>query len=831
MEIHVELLFGFSNLDLLCRSSPCQARTWQRLWRRCLSKSTISNPLQASSNGFEHKDKKVDIEDLFRLCFSAHIVKRVHALLVVSGTAQSIYVSTRLINLYAYHGELAFAHKTFGNIPSKDAYTWNSMIAAYVRTGSCSEALNCFNELISSATVLPDNYTFPPILKACQSLLDGQKIHCRVLKVGFLWDIFVAASLIHMYSRFGLVADAQIIFTYMPFRDSASWNAMISGLCLNGYVEKALEVVNEMRLEGIHLDPVTIASILPVCAFVGDFFSGIMIHVYAIKHGLEHEVFVSNALINMYAKFGYLQQAQEVFDKMLAKDRVSWNSIISAYEQNENGISAIRFFRGMQCLELKPDILTLVSLAASVAQLGDCQNGRLLHGFIVRRAYLMGNVIMGNAVLDMYAKLGILDYAQKVFHEMPKKDIISWNTLISGFTQNGLASEASEAFSELESCMEVTPNQGTWVSVLPAYSHLGALQQGMKIHGRVIKMSLHLDTYVGTCLIDLYGKCGRLDIALSLFYEVPSMSSVTWNAIISCHGIHGHVETCLNLFKEMLQEGVVPDHVTFLALLSACSHTGLVDKGQWCFHLMQDKFGIKPNLRHYGCMVDMLGRAGLLEKAYNFIKDMKVQPDSSVWGALLAACRTHGNVELAKYASDQLFSIDSENVGYYVLMSNIYANVGKWEGVNEMRSSALGRGLKKTPGWSSVEVCNKIDVFYTGNKSHPKYDQIYSELNSLTDKVKRLGYVPDYSFVLQDVEEDEKEHILSSHNERLAIAYALISTPSKSVIRIFKNLRVCGDCHNWTKFVSEISEREIIVRDSNRFHHFKDGACSCGDYW
>ncbi|KAL2933243.1 hypothetical protein RDABS01_016362 [Bienertia sinuspersici] len=692
------------------------------------------------------RKQTLEIEHLFRSCFSARAVKRVHALLVVSGTAQRIYVSTRLLNLYAYYGDLAFACKTFGHIPLKDAYTWNSMIAAYVRIGWCSEALNCFNELISSGEVPPDNYTFPPILKACQNLIDGKKIHSRVLKAGFMWDVFVAASLIHMYSRLGFVIDAQRLFENMPFRDSASWNAMISGLCLNDNLDKALDLVNDMRLKGIRLDPVTVASILPVCAFVGDFLSGSLIHLYAIKYGLEHEVFVSNALINMYSKFGYLQYAKEVFDKMSVKDIVSWNSIISGHEQQENAIYAINFFREMQCHGVQPDVLTLVSLAACVAHLGDCQNSRLLHGFIIRRAYLMANIIMGNAVLDMYAKLGILDYARKVFQEMPRKDIISWNTLITGYSQNGLATEAMEVFSDLEAHMEVTPNQGTWVSVIPACSHLGALQQGMKIHGRVIKMSLHLDTYVSTCLIDLYGKSGRLDIAL-----------------------------------------------------------------------------IKPSLKHYGCMVDLLGRAGLLDKAYNLIKDMPERPDSSIWGALLAACRTHGNIELAKFASDQLFSVDSENVGYYVLMSNIYANVGKWDRVNEVRSLALGRGLKKTPGWSSVEVSNKIDVFYTGNKSHPENDQIYLKLLTLTDEVKRIGYVPDFSFVLQDVEEDEKEHILTNHSERLAIAFALIRTPSKTAIRVFKNLRVCGDCHNWTKFVSMIAEREIIVRDTNRFHHFKDG--------
>ncbi|KAK9705708.1 hypothetical protein RND81_07G077000 [Saponaria officinalis] len=811
-----------------CRSTPCLSRILLRGW---VSISTLPSYLNDQTNGFENKKKKIDIEHLFKPCSSAHAVKKAHALLVVSGTTESVYVSTRLLNLYAHLGDLSSARKTFAHIPSKDGYTWNSMIAAFVRSGCGTDALNCFNELILSSEVSPDNYTFPPLLKACENVIDGQKMHCMVMKLGFVWDVFIAASLIHMYSRLRFAADARNIFENMPFRDSASWNAMISGFCLNGYLEEALDFVSKMRFEGVKLDTVTIASILPVYAQVGDFLSGVGIHLHAIKQGLEHEIFVSNALINMYGKFGYLQFAQGVFREMLTRDVVSWNSIVAAYEQNDDANSAIRFFREMQSHGFNPDILTLVSLASSVAQLGDHRNSKLLHGYITRRAYLMGNIILANAVLDMYAKLGILDYASQVFQKIPRKDIISWNTLIAGYSQNGLADEAIEAFSVLGACADVNPNQGTWVSVLPACSHLGALQYGMMIHGRVIKRPFHLDTYVATCLIDMYGKSGRLDDALSLFYQIPRTSSVPWNAIISCHGVHGHGDISLKLFRDMLQEGVDPDHVTFLSLLSACSHSGLVDEGQRYFHVMQHEFGTEPNLRHCGCMVDLLGRAGLLDKAYEFINSMTVQPDASVWGALLAACRTHRNVELAKLASDQLREIDTGNVGYYVLMSNIYANAGKWDGVKEMRSLALGRGLKKTPGWSSIELNNKVDVFYTGNKSHPSNERIYRELRILTEEVKRLGYAPEYSFVLQDVEDDEKELILSSHSERLAIVFGLISTPPKNTLRIFKNLRVCGDCHNWTKFVSKYAEREIIVRDSNRFHHFKDGTCSCGDYW
>lgn len=301
--------------------------------------------------------------------------------------------------------------------------------------------------------------------------------------------------------------------------------------------------------------------------------------------------------------------------------------------------------------------------------------------------------------------------------------------------------------------------------------------------------------------------------------------------MISCYGVHGDGEKALELFREMRAERVQPDHITFVSLLSACSHSGLVSDAQWCFNMMEEEYGIKPSLKHYGCMVDLFGRAGELEMAFNFIKTMPIQPDASAWGALLNACRIHGNIELGKHASERLFEVDSENVGYYVLLSNIYANVGKWEGVDDVRSLARDRGLRKNPGWSSIILNNKVDVFYTGNQTHPKCEEIYRELRDLTSKIKTIGYVPDLCFVLQDVEEDEKEHILMGHSERLAIAYGIISTSPKTPIRIFKNLRVCGDCHTVTKFISIITEREIIVRDSSRFHHFKGGTCSCGDYW
>ncbi|RDY04994.1 Pentatricopeptide repeat-containing protein, partial [Mucuna pruriens] len=789
--------------------------------------SAITGSLQQISHDRETKNTVVDFNIVFHSCTNVDVAKQLHSLLVVLGKAQNVVFFTKLVTLYATLGDLSLSRSTFKHIQRKNIYTWNSMVAAYVRCGRYHDCMDCVNELLSMSDIRPDFYTFPPVLKACVNVVDGEKIHCWVLKMGFEHDVYVAASLIHLYSRFGAVFVAHKVFVDMPIRDVGSWNAMISGFCQNGNAAEALGVLERMKVEGVKMDTVTVSSVLPLCAQSNDVVSGVLVHLYVIKHGLESDVFVNNALINMYSKFERLQDAQRVFDGMKVRDVVSWNSIIAAYEQNDDAVTALGFFKGMQFVGIQPDLLTVVSLASIFGQLSDRRISRAVHGFVMRHGWLEEDVVIGNALVNMYAKLGSIDCARAVFEQLPVKDVISWNTLITGYAQNGLASEAIDAYNMMRECRTIIPNQGTWVSILPAYSHVGALQQGMKIHARLIKNCLYMDVFVATCLIDMYGKCGRLEDAMSLFYEIPRETSVPWNAIISSLGIHGHGEKALQLFKDMLAEGVKADHITLVSLLSACSHSGLVDEGQWCFDMMQKEYGIKPNLKHYGCMVDLFGRAGYLEKAYNLTSNMPVQADASIWGTLLAACRIHGNAELGTFASDRLLEADSENVGYYVLLSNIYANVGKWEGVVKVRSLARDRGLRKTPGWSSVVVGSVVEVFYAGNQSHPQCTEIYKELRVLNAKMKSLGYVPDYSFVLQDVEDDEKEQILTSHSERLAIAFGIISTPPKSPIRIFKNLRVCGDCHNATKYISKITERDIIVRDSNRFHHFKDGICSC----
>ncbi|KAI4380650.1 hypothetical protein MLD38_006817 [Melastoma candidum] len=625
-------------------------------------------------------------------------VKSEHALCVVSGNSNKNAIITRLVNRYAFLGDISSARITFNQIQKKDAYLWNSMLAAYVRRGSYNEALECYRQFLLSSDVQPDFYTFPPLLKACRSLSDGKRLHCMVLKLGYEVDVFVSASLVHLYSRNGLLDIARDIFDCMPLRDMGSWNAMLSGYCQNENAYEALDILYSIKSEGLKMDSVTICSVLPMVAQLNDVLSGLMIHVHIIKHGLEFDLFVNNALINMYAKLGHLADGQYIFDCMVTKDVVSWNSMIAACEQNNDPITACWLFRRMLSVGEKPDLLTMVSLASAVAQVNDSQSALVLHCYCTRRNWLSDGIVIGNAVMDMYAKLGNLNDAKKVFDCLPAKDVISWNTLITGYTQNGLASEALEAYWLMEKCEYVSPNHGTWVNVLPACAALGALKEGMRFHGLVTKNGLFADVFVGTCVVDMYGKCGRLDYAMSLFYKISRISTVPWNAMISCHGIHGHANQCVELFEEMLDAGVQPDYITFVSLLSACSHAGLLDKGKLYFQMMKEKCGLKPGLKHYGCMVDLLGRAGHLEEAYQFIKDMPIHPDASIWGAVLGACRVHGNAELGAFASERLFEVDSDNVGYYVLLSNIYASAGKWELIGDVPTVDYSE-MKHQPGY------------------------------------------------------------------------------------------------------------------------------------
>jgi pentatricopeptide repeat protein len=402
--------------------------------------------------------------------------------------------------------------------------------------------------------------------------------------------------------------------------------------------------------------------------------------------------------------------------------------------------------------------------------------------------------------------------------------------MIAGYSQNGHACQALALFNEMQ-LSDATPDRATMVSVLQACSHFASLYQGNCIYSFIIQNGFEADVLVGTALLDMYSKGGNLQIARQLFDKMLKRDVISWSAMIAGYGMHGHGEDAIALFSQMEQTGVKPDHVTFTHVLCACSHAGLLDKGWQYFKSMKQYYSITPKVDHYACMVDLLGRAGCLGEAEEFIRNMPIEPNAGVWGALLGACRIHSNIGLGERVAEKLFELEPGDIGNYVLLSNIYAAAGKWNDVAKVRVMIKNKGLKKIPGRSLIEVNKKVHAFIVGDKSHPQFEEIYATLVALSNQMEEAGSVPDTDFVLHDVEDEVKEHMVYTHSEKLAIAFGLISTSPGTTIRITKNLRVCGDCHNASKFISRLVRREIIMRDAKRFHHFKDGLCSCGDYW
>jgi pentatricopeptide repeat protein len=346
-----------------------------------------------------------------------------------------------------------------------------------------------------------------------------------------------------------------------------------------------------------------------------------------------------------------------------------------------------------------------------------------------------------------------------------------------------------------------------------------------------VKTGFELDVVVGSALVDMYAKCGSIDEASNVFNKMPERNIVTWTVIIIGYAQHGYAQEVLKLFSQMQDTGMKPDHVTFVGILSACSRAGLVNEGCNYFNSMSQDYGVNPRPEHFACMVDLLGRAGHLTEAKDFIEKMPFEPSISVWQSLLGACRIHGNMELGKYAAERLLELEPHDSATYVLLSNIYAAANRWDDVARVRKMMKDRGVKKEPGRSWTNVNNTVHEFISDDSSHPQAEEIYKMLQRLSNQMKDAGYVPNTDFVLHDIEKEQKENSLSHHSEKLAIAFGLIKTPPGAPIRIMKNLRVCGDCHIATKFISKIVCREIIVRDATRFHHFKNGLCSCGDYW
>ncbi|KAL3813588.1 hypothetical protein ACJIZ3_014856 [Penstemon smallii] len=537
-----------------------------------------------------------------------------------------------------------------------------------------------------------------------------------------------------------------------------------------------------------------------------------------------------NILISGYSKMGRVVEARKLFDEMPERDNFSWTAMISGYVKHNNPENALGLFRLMQRNDnFKCNKFTVSSALSASASIQSLSLGKEIHGRIVRTG-LDSDAVVWSALLDVYGKCGSIDEARHIFDKTMEKDIVCWTSMIDRYFGDGRFEEGYSMFYDLVSS-GIRPNEYTFAGLLNACAQQTTEDLGRQVHGYMTRIGFDPYSFAASSLVHMYSKCGSVEIAHKVFKWLPKPDLVSWTSLINGYAQNGQPHEALHLFEELLKSGTQPDHITFVGILSACTHAGLVDKGLEYFHSINEKYKLPLTSDHYACVVDLLSRSGRFKEAEDIIKKMPEKPDKFLWASLLGGCRIHRNYELAEKAAEALFAIEPENAATYVTLANVYATAGKWTEVANVRKLMDERRVVKKPGISWIDVKKKVHIFLVGDQSHPRSEEIFEYLGQVLKRMKEEGYVPHTNYVLHDVEEEQKEQSLFYHSEKLAVAYGIISTLPGTPIKVFKNLRTCVDCHTAIKFISSIAERKIVVRDSSRFHCFEAGQCSCNDYW
>nr|GMC91673.1 pentatricopeptide repeat-containing protein At1g04840 [Ipomoea batatas] len=636
---------------------------------------------------------------------------------------------------------------------------------------------------------------FISLIHSSKSTSQLKSIHAQVLRRGLhIANSRITTQLISASSQHGSINYALSIFRSSGYRNLFLFNAMIRGLCENSCFESSIEHFKLMLRLGVRPDRLTFPFVLKSVMGLRGKRCGAVFHCGIFKMGLDCDSFVRVSLADMYVKIGLLDYALQVFNESPEKNKVEsvllWNVVID----------------------------------------GCCKGGKLSKAVQLFEEMPERNAGSWNSLINGLMRSGEVNKAIEFFDGMDEKNVVSWTTVIHGLMLNGLHQKALELFFKMVD-IGVKPNDLTIVSALSACAKIGALEAGIRIHNNTLSHGFRMNAAVGNALLDMYAKCGDIESASQVFNGMKVKDIRTWSVMIWGWAIHGCADKAIQCFEMMILSGIRPDEVVFLSVLTACSHAGRVDQGLNIFNSMKVNYCMVPTMKHYAVIVDLYGRAGQLDEALKFIERMPLEPDHIIWGALFCACRACKNIEMAKYATDKLLKLEPKHPGSYIFLSNVYAGVGKWDDVERVRNSMKSKDVEKDPGWSSMEVDGQVHTFVAGDHAHSLACEIYAKLEDITAGARQQGYMPETEWVLHNIEEEEKEDALGSHSEKLALAFGLISTGPSTVIRIVKNLRVCGDCHSLMKHVSKMNQREIVLRDMKRFHHFKDGVCSCHDYW
>ncbi|KNA11786.1 hypothetical protein SOVF_131920 [Spinacia oleracea] len=668
------------------------------------------------------------------------------------------------------------------------------------------------------------------------SLKVGKQAHAAVVKMGFWSDMIISNDLVDMYCKCRSVGNAYKVFDKMLQRNVVSWTALICGCLHQGDdAEGALSLLYEMSCSDIRPNEYTFSACFKACGRLGIPEKGMQVHGFCAKVGYQWLPVVGNSVVDMYAKCGRIGDAVQAFDELGVKNVIAWNTIIAGYSSLGNGKSSVKMFRKMQIQGVIPDEFTFTSVLKACSTLGAISGGSQTHAALVTRGFpVYAQTALVGALIDLYVRCGCLVEAQKLFDHIEDRSVISWASLVLGYAQEGYLLKAMDVFGQLrESNIQI--DSYTLSALIGVFADFAFVEQGKQFHAYTIKVPSGLEPEVGNSITDLYHKCGLMEEAEHFFTEMLVKNRVSYTIMITGYGKFGLGKEAVVLFNKMLSENLKPDRITYLAILSACSHSGLMKECEEYFSTLCNDRWIKAEVEHYSCMVDLLGRAGRLTEARNLIGSMPMKPNIGVWQTLLSACKVHGDLELGKEIGKIILELDGNNPVSYVLMSNLYANAGYWKECEQLRERVRLKGLRKKAGQSWVEIDKEVHFFYGGDDTHPLTDKIHGLLKELETRLKQeLGYCQEVRFALHDVEDESKVENLRVHSEKLAIGMALLhggKEEKTKVIRVFKNLRVCGDCHEFIKGLSKVLERVFVVRDANRFHKFKDGVCSCGDYW
>ncbi|KAJ7552967.1 hypothetical protein O6H91_06G078700 [Diphasiastrum complanatum] len=618
------------------------------------------------------------------------------------GFEQDLVVASALANMYGRCESLEDARKAFSRILYPNIVAWNVIIGAYAQRGELQMALQLFEQM-QWTPVKPDKVTFVILIDACADVADldrGKWLHTHIVDRGLELDVVLGNALVNMYGKCKSLEDANKIFNKMPEKDVVSWNSLIAANARLGYCEVALRLFKQMRQEGMFPSRITFVSILSACASASLLTEGKLIHICISDLGFESDVAVSSGLVNMYSKCGSLEDALLVYSRMHRRNVITWNAIIAAYTQHGHQANAFQAFTQMQQEGLKPNKITFVSLLNACSRPEALAMGKWIHSHIVS-SMLESDIIVGNALINMYARCESLQDASMVFKKLPNRDVASWNSMIVAYANHGHGKDALELFRQLEQ-QKIGGNNITFSSILEVCANLTDLEEGRRIHAYMIDCCLQPDIVVENALVNMYGKCGSLEDAYHTFIKMSRRDLVSWNAMIAAF-TKQEGKQALQIFGELQLEQVTLDHISVVGVLSACSHAGLVDEGCHYFVSISQRCDIELTMEHYGCMVDLLGRAGQLKEAEDLISRMPYQPSAALWMALLGACKLYLDIHRAKRVAEHLFELDPRDPSPYVLLSNIYAAVGKWEDVRKLRKLML----YQCPANSVIETKNK----------------------------------------------------------------------------------------------------------------------------